>query len=85
MNNMVLQGGILSALMTRWCICIGPDTEQKGCILGQMDWCFVLLSYIELALDRTMVQSFNLVQLESDAEDQSNGCSFASVCLSVCL
>ena len=31
-----------------------------------MDWCFVLLSYIGLALDRTMVQSSNLVHLESD-------------------
>ena len=30
-----------------------------------MGWCFVL-SYIGLALDRTMVQSSNLVCLESD-------------------
>ena len=39
---------------------------MKGCILGQMDWYFVLLSYIGPALDRTMVQSSNLVCLESD-------------------
>ena len=34
--------------------------------LGQMDWCLVLLFYIGPVLDRTMVQSSNLVHLQSD-------------------
>ena len=34
----------------------------------QMSGYFVLMSYIELALDRTMVQSSNFVCLESDVE-----------------
>ena len=46
--------------------------------------CLILLFYIELALDRTMVQSSNLVYLESDVEPLSEY-SYASVCLSVCL
>ena len=49
-----------------------------------MSWCFVLLSYIELALDRTIVQSSNLVYLESDVE-AIEWVYFASVCLSICL
>ena len=40
-------------------------------------WCFVLLSYIGPALGRTMVQSSNLVCLESDV-GPFNGFSFAS-------
>ena len=49
-----------------------------------MDWCLVLLSYTELALDRAMVQSFYLVHLESDV-GPLNECGFESVYLSVCL
>ena len=45
---------------------------------------FVLLSYIGPALDRTIVQGSNLVRLASDV-GPLNECSFASVCLSVCL
>ena len=63
---MVLQGGILSALMLGNVFVLAQGAEQKGCILGQVDWCFVLLSYIGPALDRTMVQSSNSVCLESD-------------------
>ena len=43
-----------------------------------------VLSDIGLALDRRMVQSSNLVYLESDV-GPSKECSYASVCLSVCL
>ena len=39
---------------------------MNGVHLEQMSRCFVLLSYIGLALDRTIVQSSNLVCLESD-------------------
>ena len=49
-------------------------------------WCVRggLLSYIGLALDRTMVQSSNLVYLESDV-GPLNEFSYVSVCLSICL
>ena len=37
-----------------------------GCVWSRWSRCFVLLSYIGLALDGTIVQSSNLVRLESD-------------------
>ena len=49
-----------------------------------MDGYFVLLSYIGPALDRTLVQSSNLVHLESDV-GAIEWMWFASVCLPVCL
>ena len=42
-----------------------------------------VLSYIGLALDRMIVQSSNVVHLESEW-GPLNECSFASVCLSRC-
>ena len=48
-----------------------------------MNGCFVLLSYIELALDRTIVQRSNLVCLESDVG--AIEWMLFYICLSVCL
>ena len=39
---------------------------MNGCIWSRWNRCFVLLSYIGLALDRMIVQSSTLVHLESD-------------------
>ena len=40
-----------------------------GCVRSRWSRCFVLLSYIGLSLDRTIVQGSNLVHLESDVGD----------------
>ena len=56
----------------------------KRVCLGVQKGHFVLFTYIGLALDRRMVQSSNLVLLESDV-GPLNECSCASVCLSICL
>ena len=61
--------------------CIDPGTVWMEYIYSRWSRCFILLSYIGLALDRTVVQSSYLVHLESDVEPL-NECSFASVCLS---
>ena len=41
---------------------------MKGVCFRVNEWVFCLLSYIGLALDRTMVQGSTLVCLESDME-----------------
>ena len=63
MNNMVLQGGALSALMLGSVLVLAQALSKTGAFWGKR---VGILSYIGLALDRTMVQSSNLVYLESD-------------------
>ena len=67
MNNMVLQGDILSALMLivylYW-----PRHQAKEVCFRVKEWVFCSIVLYRLALDRTMVQSSNLVYLESDVE-----------------
>ena len=65
-NYKVLQGGVLSVLMLGSVLALVQVLSERGAFW----WCkrgsFVLLSYIELALDRRMVQNSNLVYLEGD-------------------
>ena len=63
-NYKILQGGVLSALMFSSILALIQVLSERGAILCVRGF-FFLLSYIELTLDRTMVQSSNLVYLES--------------------
>ena len=49
-------------------LALAQVVNERG-TFGSVRGCFVLLSYIGLALDREMVQSSNLVYLESELGD----------------
>ena len=65
-NYKVLQGGILSALMLCSVLALVHVLCKRGAFGGVKGG---VLFYIGLALDRKMVQSSNLVYLESDVGD----------------